>query len=96
MFRKRSTIVLLIGVNLFLLVALLSQIVSLPTAFAQRGGRGGSYVSVTAKGARQTYDILYVVDASDSKLYGLYPNRVTGGRLITTAPRNLKADFQQN
>ncbi len=95
MFTKRSWIALLVGVNAMLIVALLAQVVSLPTALAQASRRGGKPVCVTAKGSGQTYDVLYVLDPSQAELLALYPGGGPGSKLKATPPRDLKKDFER-
>lgn len=62
MLTKRSTIVLLVGLNLFLLAALLIGSYSLPAARAQSSAQASDFVCVTADAAGQEYDVLYVLD----------------------------------
>jgi len=91
---KRSCIVALVGVNLFLLALLIVGTYSLPKAFAQRGGRGGGFACVTVKGAGQNYDIVYILDQGDRKLHAFRPKRT--GPTVKYAPvdvRDLKSDF---
>ena len=73
MFRKRSIIVLLAGLNLLLLGLLVAGTYSLPAAMAQNSGRAGDFVTVTAKPAGQAYDVVYVLDVPAEKLHALYP-----------------------
>jgi hypothetical protein len=56
-FSRHSLIVLLVGINLFLLVLLIVGSYSLPVAYAQAGGRAGDFALVTAKVASQSYDV---------------------------------------
>lgn len=91
---KRSLLVFLAGLNALLAAALFASAYSLPAALAQaRGGRGG-LVSVTAKAPGQTFDVLYVLDSQDQKLWAFYPTgNATRPELKPAAPRDLKADF---
>lgn len=96
MFSKRSTIVLLIGVNLFLLAALIISSYSLPAAFAQGSARAGDFACVTANVAGQTYDVLYIVDIRGQKLYAFYPAGGRRNQLTASEPRDLQKDFGGN
>ena len=94
MFSKRSAIVLLIGFNLLLLAGLFFSVSSIPSALAQGGAGGGGFVSVTAKAAARTFDVLYVLDSKDHKLYAYYPTGGIGSMLVHTPPRDLRVDFE--
>lgn len=94
MFSKRSVIVLLVGLNLLLVAGLIFSVSSLPPAFAQSAARGGGFVSVTAKAASRLYDVLYVVDTKDHKLYAFYPSGGVGSNLAWSEPRDLRQDFE--
>ncbi len=92
---KRFCIVALVGVNLFLLALLILGTYSLPKALAQRGGRGGGFTCVTAKGAGQNYDIVYILDQGDRKLHALRPKRTGQSvKYAAVAVRDLKKDFE--
>ena len=96
MFTRHSVIVLLVGLNLFLLGVLLIGSYSLPSAYAQSGGRPGNFSLVTAKVAGQSYDAVYILDRQSRKLFALYPTG--GGQRIqfAAAPfRDLDKDFRQ-
>jgi hypothetical protein len=73
MFRKRSIIVILAGLNLLLLGLLVAGTYSLPAAMAQSGGRSGDFVNVTAKAKGQNYDVVYLLDVPAQKLHAFYP-----------------------
>lgn len=90
---KRSLITVLIAANLCLLAALLSVCFALPVTYAQGGGRGADYLSVTAKPAGQTYDVLYVLDATAQQLHAFYPGLPQNRQLTRAEPRDLKKDF---
>ena len=93
MLTKRSAIVLLVGLNLFLLAALVIGSYSLPAARAQSGARAGDFVCVTADAAGQEYDVLYVLDLPARKLYAFYPTSARANQLVAAAPRDLERDF---
>ena len=97
MLTKRSIVVLLVGLNLFLLGLLLVATYSPPAAFAGGGGVAGDFVCVTAKAAGQNYDAVYLLDKRQQKLHAFYPQR-TGGQKYGYGYgkfRYLKADFEQ-
>ena len=90
---KRSVITALIVVNLCLLAALLSECMTLPTSYAQGGGRGVDYLCVTAKPAGQAYDVLYVLDPAAQQLHAFYPGSMQNKQLTRVESRDLKKDF---
>lgn len=97
MFTKRACIVFLAGVNLLLFAMLLSGVVSLPKAFAQRAtGAGGSFLTVTAKPSGQTYDVLYALDSADHKLHALFPGDMRSRKLSYGGFRDLARDFSRD
>jgi len=93
MFTRRSAIVALAGLNVALLAALLLQTFSLPTALAQAVARRGDFVTVTAKAAGQTYEVLYLLDVPSRQLHALYPGLTPRNKLVAVAPRDLAEDF---
>jgi len=92
---KRTVIVVLVGLNLFLLAALIVGSYPPPAAYAQAGARAGDFVCVTAKAASQSYDVLYVLDVPARKLYGFYPTGPGRGKIVASPPRDLAEDFQR-
>lgn len=90
---KRSLITALIVANLCLLMALLSVFLTLPTTYAQGGGRGVDYLCVTAKPAGQSYDVLYVLDPAAQQLHAFYPGSPQNKQLLRAESRDLKIDF---
>jgi hypothetical protein len=95
MLGKRSLIVILVGLNLFLLALLLVGTYSLPAAYAQGGARPGDFACVTAKSAGQSYEVLYVLDVPTDKLYAFYPASGAANQLTAAPPRDLAADFSR-
>ena len=93
MFSKRALIVLLIGINVLLFVALVVGSYSLPTAYAQVSPSGSRLVCVTAKAAGRSYDVLYTVDFPTHRMYAFYPSGGRTERLLATPPRDLPKDF---
>ncbi len=93
MFTKRSVIALLVGLNLFLLAALVMESVPAPAAFGQAGARAGDFVCVTAKAGGQTYDVLYILDVPGRKLHALYPPSQRERQVVPARPRDLDKDF---
>jgi len=73
MFKKRSIIVLLAGLNMMLFGLLVAGTYSLPSAYGQAKGRAGDFVNVTAKAKGQNYDVIYVLDTEGQKLHAFYP-----------------------
>ncbi len=95
MLTRRSGIVLLAGLNLFLLGLLIAGTYSPNAAFAQAGGRSGGFLTVTAKAAGQSYDVLYVLDVPGKKMHAFYPKRGQGRKYAYGKFRDLKADFER-
>ena len=93
MFGKRSILVILVGLNLFLLAVLVLGGYSLPPAYGQGGARAGDFACVTAKAAGQSYEVLYVLDVPAHKLYAFYPTSGHTSQLVATTPRDLAKDF---
>jgi hypothetical protein len=73
-FTKRSAIVALAGLNLFLLAVLVLGSYSLPAAQAQTRGRAGDFACVTATVSGQSYDVLYILDVPKGILHALAPD----------------------
>jgi len=94
MISKRSIIVALIGLNLFLLIAVVSGSYSLPSAMAQRRGASGDYVAVTCR-ADPNYDVLYIIDLAERALHCFVPDRDRSGHMTYAGVRNLVADFER-
>jgi len=91
--RKRLVLVLLGGLNVVLILAMLSFQNALPTARAQAGGRAGGYVCVTAKPSGQAYDVLFVLDTASDKLHAFYPSQPPSKQMLRSEPRDLHKDF---
>ena len=94
MLAKRSVLVALVGLNLFLLACLLFHSYSLPTAYAQRAGAAGGMVAVTTR-ADPNYDIVYLLDLDQRRLHCFIPNRDRSGAFAYGGSRDLGADFQR-
>jgi len=94
MISKRSIIVALVGLNLFLLIAVVSGSYSLPSALAQRRGSSGDYVAVTCR-VDNDYDAIYIIDLAERALHCFIPNRDRSGRVVYAGVRNLVADFER-
>lgn len=90
---KRSLIVALVGLNLFLLAALILSSYSPPAAYAQRIGGAGNFVAVTAE-ADEAYDALYLVDLPNRTLHVYIPARDNAGKLEYAGSRDLQRDFR--
>lgn len=94
MLTKRTIIVALVGVNLFLLASLFFSSYRLPAAYAQRIGAGSNYIGVTCE-ADEDYDLLYVLDLPQRKLHAFIPSRTLDGNIELVANRNLESDFRR-
>lgn len=90
---KRMAIVLLAGVNLALAGAVFFSTPRAPAAFAQAGVQPGAFLAVTAKSEGQSYDVLWVLDLANDKLFAFYPSPPNVRSLVVTEPRDLIADF---
>ena len=89
---KRFVITALVGLNLFLLAVLLIGSYTLPAAQAQSGGRAGDFLTVTALAAGQAYDVLYVVDVPNRKMYAFAPGTKS---IDFVGYAHLKKDFKR-
>jgi len=89
---KRSIIVALAGINLFLLAALLLSSYSLPAAYAQRAGNSDNYIAVTCE-VDESFDVYYVLDLPTRWLHAFAPSREAKGALEYLGSRNLESDF---
>jgi hypothetical protein len=90
---KPALIVMLLGLNVYLLAMLFTQTASLPAAFAQAGTRPGDFACVTAKPIGQTYDVYYVFDVTERKLHAFHPIGAQSPQLRHIGPRDLARDF---
>jgi len=91
---KRTCLVLLVGVNLFLLAALAFTVFPGPKAYAQRVGISGNYMMVTAE-IQDGYDALYLVDVAERRMHVLTIEKGGAGRLQHNDFRDLKVDFRE-
>jgi hypothetical protein len=89
---KRSLIVGLLGINLFLLAALILGSYSLPSAYAQRVGGASNFIAVTCE-ADQDYDVLFVIDLAQRKMHTFAATRNRNGDVLYKGARDLKEDF---
>lgn len=92
MLSKRSLIVALVGLNLFLLAALVLSTYSLPSVYAQGMGAGGNFIAVTCE-ADLAFDLFYLVDLPKRTLHAFMPARTLDGKLQYVGSRNLESDF---
>jgi hypothetical protein len=83
-----------VGINLFLLAALVLGTYSLPAAYAQRVGNAGNYVAVTCE-VEDAYDVFYVVDLPTRRLHAFAPARTAAGGLQYIGSRDLESDFRR-
>ncbi len=92
---RQSLMVLLVGINLFLLAVLLVGSYSLPAAGAQTTGAAGGFVAVTAAADGEEYEVLYVLDLAVRKLHAFAPTNVQTKRLKYLDTRDLEADLRR-
>jgi len=92
---KRSIIVALVGINLFLLAALILSSYSPPAAYAQRVGGAWNYIAVTCE-VDESYDALYLVDLGDRRLHAFVPSQQQNGSIEYVGSRSLKGDFDRS
>ena len=91
---KRSLIVALVGVNLFLLAALLLSSYAPPAAHAQRVGGAWNYIAVSCE-VDESYDAFYLVDLSQRRLHAFVPSQQQDGSIEYVGSRSLEADFRR-
>ena len=89
---KRSIIVALVGINLFLLAALILSSYSPPAAYAQRVGGAWNYIAVSCE-VDESYDALYLVDR---RLHAFVPSQTQDGSIEYVGSRSLKGDFERS
>src|SRR5437763_413509 len=98
---KRSLILLLIGVNLFLLGVLALSVYTPPSALAQTvGARPGSYLLFAGR-ADVTNDAMYLLDAGTKKLHvfrSAYPRSPVNGMTAVAyaSTRDLKTEDRKS
>lgn len=95
---RRVLIVLLAGLNLFLLASLVFTVYSPPSAFAQALPRAGDYLMLSAQ-TETDNDVLYLLDSRARRLYAFrttFPRMPgTSARFALLAQRDLTADFRR-
>ncbi|HOB74081.1 MAG TPA: hypothetical protein PKG54_06095 [Phycisphaerae bacterium] len=95
---RRVLIVLLAGLNLFLLACLVFTAYSPPSAFAQALPRAGDYLMIAAQ-TEADNDVLYLIDSKARRIYAFrttYPRMPgTPFRFVALAQRDLSADFRR-
>ena len=92
---KRTFIVALAGVNLFLLAALIFSTVSPPAAHAQMvTGRAGDFVMATCQ-ASQDFDVLYIIDRPARILHCYAPLRDRSGQVAYVGSLSLANEFRR-
>ncbi len=91
---KRSIIAGLVGLNVFLLVAMVLSTYSLPEAFAQRAGASSNFISVTCR-ADNEFDVLYILDLGQRRLMCFVPDRNLKGQMKFGGDRDLGQDFNR-
>ena len=90
---RHSIIVALVGLNLFLLAAILFSVSSPTEAQAQPVGGAGNYLLVSAE-VQNNYDALYVIDLPQRLLHAFLLNRSRPAALEYRDSRDLSQDFR--
>ena len=91
---KRSLIAALVGVNLFLLAALLLSSYTPPAAHAQRVGGAWNYIAVSCE-VDESYDAFYLVDLGQRRLHVFVPSQQQDGSIEYIGSRSLETDFRR-
>ena len=91
---KRSIIVALVGLNVFLLAALILSSYSPPAAYAQRVGGAWNYIAVSCE-VDESYDAFYLVDLGARRLHAFMPSQKQDGNLEYVGSRSLESDFRK-
>ncbi|MHC4067289.1 MAG: hypothetical protein ACYSUI_22685 [Planctomycetota bacterium] len=92
---KRSVIAALVGINLFLLAALILSSYSPPAAYAQRVGGAWNYIAVSCE-VDESYDVFYLVDLGDRRLHAFVPSQKQDGSIEYVGSRSLESDFRRS
>ena len=93
MLSRKSLLVAMVGLNLFLLALLLIGSYSLPAAHAQAQGGSAKFVCVTAKAPGQGYEVFYLADLSERKLHAFFPT--ANHQLTHTGFVDLEREFRE-
>jgi hypothetical protein len=95
---RRVLIVLLAGLNIFLLACLVFSVYTPSVAFGQVQARAGDYLMVTTE-VEPANDVLYLVDSHAKRMYAFrttYPRMPgTPARFVLLAQRDLNGDFRR-
>ena len=92
---KRTVIVGLLGLNLFLLGVLIFSTYDPPAAMAQSRGRAGDF-AITTMQIHKDYDAVALINLPAAKMYFFVPQaRAKTARLVPTDMRDLNRDFQR-
>ncbi len=94
---KKSAIVGLVGLNLFLLAALILTSYEPPEALAQRRpGRAGDFLMCTVQ-IHEDYDAVAIINVPVGAMHVFVPRETSAGAKLTwTDTRNLNRDFGRN
>lgn len=92
--RKRSIVMVLVGVNLFLLAALVYSVFPMPAAYGQRVGTAGNFMLVTGE-IQSGYDAVYLFDVGERVVYAFTIPKGRSGEIVFQDKRDLKADFRE-
>ena len=89
---KQAIIVVLVGINLFILAGILFMVGSPATAMAQHVGVAGNYLVVAGE-VQSDYDALYVFDLAGRRLHAFTVKRGSN-RIQFRDSRDLSQDFR--
>ena len=89
---KHTIIVVLVGINLFLLAGIVFTVGSPPAAMAQRVGGAGNYIIVAAE-VQEDYDALYVFSLAQRRLHAFVTKKGTN-KIEFQDSRDLVQDFR--
>ena len=91
---KRNAVVALIGLNLFLLAALILSSYSPPEALAQARGRPGDFVIASVQMHTDIEEVA-IINIQTSQMFFFVPRETAGGtpKLQYAGFRDLKRDF---
>ncbi len=92
---KGTLVTLLIGINLFLLTAIVFTAFQPPAAHAQASGGAANFMMLTGE-VQQSQDVLYLFDLPNRNLHVIEGRRAgQGARLVYHGGRNLNQDLRR-
>ena len=90
---KHTLIIALVGLNLFLLAAVLFSVAPPSQAQAQAVGGAGNYLLVSAE-VQNSYDGIYIIDLPQRLLHAFILNRARPIEIEYRDTRDLAQDFR--